>query len=470
MPRHSPRNAIGMQVLWLPLIILCWAIGASAASKSVAQSFWKASVTDASLTTDCAPESGVANIATSNDLLDIRKCTDFQGNITVTNSNLADFNLDGVKTVSGGIHIADSKALKVVSSTTLQAVSSLFLENLSSLTIIRLPSLNNITTLHMATLPALAECVITTGNMVSDVQGVVVLDTAVGSLDWLTWPVTRSLSVVANRHLTDFKIPYTRISPGSSYAISINGALRNIDVSALASIDGSLEINGNSTKNLTFQGLTSINGYVRLDGAFENLDMPALTEINGALRALAVGDGDILSFCDWLDSQPRLRGHYDCIGNSTHPTTASQTSAAPSVASPSSSSMTTQTSKDQASVPSTGLSTGAKVSIAVSIILAAVVSSAATLWFLRRHTRSKLQEITETNHKRSSSSTIDHELDGNSSRVEIGPAIERHELPEHETRGELEGDVLKGLYTGRLVAGKEGGAQRKDEEVFELPA
>jgi hypothetical protein len=277
------------------------------------------------------------------------------------------------------------------------------------------------------------------------------------------------MTIAANLNLANFTIPYSRIGTGSSYAISINNAMKELDFSALTAIDGSLEINGNGDKNVTFDRLSSINGFARISGAFKSLTMPVLKEINGALKPQATNDGNIINFCDWLSTQSHMQGHYECIGNATNPIAASQTSAAPSIATPTSSSVTADVENKERTL-STGLSTGAKIGIAVSIFLAAVISSAATFWFFRRHTRSKLQEIEEVNDKkRRSSSTIDHELDGVDARVEIGPAAQRYELPEQETRQELEGNSLQELDGGPMH-GKERGMQRKEGEIFELPA
>jgi hypothetical protein len=405
-------------------------------------------------------------VSSPNDLDSIRQCSNFKGNISIANAALTDVNLDGVQKISGDLSIIDAGALTSVSSTTLETVSILSLKNLTSLAAIRLPMLNNITTLHLETLPNLEECAIATGRMVRDVYAVVVLNVALDNLDWLTWPVTRSMTIAANYNLTHFTIPFSRISSGSTYAISVNKAMEDLNVSALTAIDGSLEISNNLDPNLIFQNLESINGYMRLDGTFKNITMPALTEINGALRAEAFGDGNINSFCNWLSTKAQMQGHFDCAGNSTYPTPVSQTSA-PSIASPSTSPATDLDNQD--SSPSTGLSTGAKVGIAVALVLAAVVSSAVTFWFFRRYTKSKLQETKEADvAKRVSSSSNDYELDGSDARFEIGPAAVRHELPEPETREELEGEAVK--ERGGLVSEKERESRHKDTEVFELPA
>jgi hypothetical protein len=458
-----------MRFLWIPLLVLSCAIAASAAGQSRAHGLCNISTTNR--TTDCAPASGGLVVTTPGDLDAIRQCSDFKGNISITNGAFPDFNLDGIHAIHGDLHIADSAALKSISSTTLEAVSTLSFKNLTAVTSINLPALNNITMLHLETMPKLQDCAIATGRMVHDVYAVVVLNVALPTLDWLTWPVARTMTIAANPHLTRFTLPFSRISPGSTYAFSVNQALEDLDLSALTTIDGSLETNGNLNSNLTFQHLESINGYVRLSGNYKNITMPALKEINGALRAQASGDGDIISFCNWLSIKPQLLGHYDCVGNSSNPAPITQTTASitqttvPATTTPSPSGL-----DDQDPSPSTGLSTGVKTGIAVAVLLAALISSAATFWFFRRYTKSKLRAIKEENDpKRMSASSNDYELDGGDSRVEIGPAVVRHELPEPETREELPGESLKEM-DGGPVSEKEKKSRHEEREVYELPA
>jgi hypothetical protein len=454
-----------MHLLWIPLLALSAAFGASAAGQSIAHRL--CSTSTANKTTDCAPASGGLVVTTPGDLDAIRQCSSFSGNISITNGAFPDFNLDGIQAISGDLHIADSAALKSISSTTLEAVSTISFKNLTAVTSIDLPALNNITVLHLENMPKLQDCAIATGRMVRDVYAVVVIGVALSNLDWLTWPVSRTMNIAANYNLTRFTLPFTRISLGSSYAFSVNHALEDLNLSALTAIDGSLEINGNLDPSLTFQHLESINGYARLYGNYKNISMPALKEINGALRAEAAGDGNINSFCNWLSIKPRLQGHYDCTGNATNPAPITQTTV-PTTAIPSPS--VAPKMDDQDPSPSTGLSTGAKTGVAVAVLLAALISSAATFWFFRRYTKSKLRAMKEENDtKRMSTSSNDYELDGGDARVEIGPAVVRHELPESETREELPGESSKELHGGP-VSEKKKESRHKEAEVYELPA
>jgi hypothetical protein len=454
-----------MRFLWIPLLVLSCAIAASAAGQSRAHGLCNTSTTNR--TTDCAPASGDLVVTTPGDLDAIRQCSNFIGNISITNGAFPDFNLDGIQAISGELHIADSAALNSISSTTLEAVSILSFKNLTAVTSINLPALNNFTMLHLENMPKLQDCAIATGRMVHDVYAVVVIGVALTTLDWLTWPVARTMTIAANPHLTRFTLPFSRISSGSTYAFSVNHVLENLDLSALTAIDGSLEMNGNPARNLTFEHLESISGYVRLDGNFKNITMPALKEINGALRAEAAGDGDIIAFCNWLSIQPQLHGHYDCTGNSSNPAPISQTTVS-TIATPSPSVATKLDDQDPS--PSTGLSTGVKIGIAVAVLLAALISSAATFWFFRRYTKSKLRAMKEENApKRISTSSNDYELDGGDSRVEIGPAVVRHELPEPETREELPGESSKEM-DGGPVSEKKKESRHEERDVFELPA
>jgi hypothetical protein len=462
-----------MRFLWTPLLVLSRAIGSSAAGQSMAHGLCNISRTDR--TTDCAPASGGLVVTTPGDLDGIRQCSKFIGNISITNGAFPDFNLDGIQAIHGDLLIADSAALTSISSTTLEAVATLSFKNLTAVTSINLPALNNITMLHLEAMPKLQDCAIATGRMVHDVYAVVVLNVALPTLDWLTWPVARTMTIAANPHLTRFTLPFSRISPGSSYAFSVNQALGDLDLSALTAIDGSLEINGNLDSNLTLQHLESINGYARLSGNFKNITMPALKEINGALRAEASGDGDIISFCNWLSIKPQLLGHYDCTGNSTNPAPKTQTTApitqttVPTTAIPSPSVATSSDDQDPSS--STGLSPRVKIGVAVAVLLAALISSAATFWFFRRYTKSKLRAMKEENDsKRMSTSTNDYELDGGDARVEIGPAVVRHELPEPETREELPGESLKELHAGPVSEKKKESRHEERQQVYELPA
>ncbi|KAJ4364284.1 cell wall protein Ecm33 [Ascochyta clinopodiicola] len=380
-------------------------------------------------------------INSTDDVATLNQCTTFIGDVSITAKGIDEITLNGLKAVTGTLQITDVKGLLSISSTTLESVSTLILKELPTLTTLTLPALTNFSKLDFADLTALNSCEIATGGLQSDVHEVSIANTALETMDWLKWPVSSTLTISSNTKLTEFKLPYDRISAGSSYQISINSALSNLDFSQLTGIYGSLTINGNRDSQMNFDKLQTIDGYVRLSGPFTNVTMPALTGINGALRAESTKN--ILNFCNWLSVQNQLLGHYDCTANSTNSSTSSTESSGPTATVTTNSTSGGANSSDNKS----NLSTGAIIGIAVAmVIVMSMFLTASTLLFCRRRSRHKVQAtvISEEGRTRSSS-TLGKALNASGEYYELGGEKLTHELPGSGPVKELDSKNLQEL-------------------------
>lgn len=409
---------------WLPLFLFYWAGSIEA--------------------TECV---GSFTINGSDDVAKLNQCGTFDGNITVAATGTTDIALDGLKNITGSMRIADSDTVLSLSSSTLERISTLSLYNLPNLSTLRLPALGNITKLEMQGLTSLKGCEIATQGLKHDIKEISIINTAIENMDWLKWPVATTLNIAANNNLTNFSFPYSTINAGSSYQISINPELRNIDFSQLTGIAGSLAISGNKDRDLQFNKLESIDGYVKLDGPFANISMPHLMSINGALRAQSTVD--ILAFCNWLSVQDRLLGHYDCTANSTNPAPVVTSTA--STVSVSTSGATASAANGDASNGSnkSNFSTGAIVGTAIGmvVLLSLIMTSLALLFFRRRAQRKQAalaqQNATSADKKTHSTSTLGDELDASGVRYEMGGGLVTQELPEAKPRTELDGHTFQ---------------------------
>ncbi|KAG9206426.1 hypothetical protein G6514_003257 [Epicoccum nigrum] len=405
---------------WLPLFLFYWAGSVEA--------------------------TGSFTINGPDDVTKLNQCGTFDGNITVAATGTTDIALDGLKNITGSMRIADSDAVLSLSSSTLERLSTLSLYNLPNLSTLRLPALGNITKLEMQGLTSLKGCEIATQGLKHDIKEISIIGTAIENMDWLKWPIATTLNIASNDNLTNFSFPYSTINAGSSYYISVNRGMRNIDLSQLTGIAGSLAISGNKDRDLQFNKLESIDGYVKLDGPFANISMPHLMSINGALRAQSTVD--IIAFCNWLSVQDRLLGHYDCTANSTNP--------APIVTSTSSTALNTAeatssvtTSDNSNGSDKSNLSTGAIIGISMGmvVLLSLILTSLALLFFRRRAKKKQAalaqQNATSADRKTHSTSTLGDELDASGVRYEMGGGLVTQELPEAKPRTELDGHTFQ---------------------------
>jgi hypothetical protein len=372
--------------------------------------------------------------------------------------------------VTGTLQITNLGNVLSISSTTLQSVSALILNDLPKLSTLTLPALTNFSKLDFTGLTALKGCTIATGALTRDINEIIVVDTALETMDWLRWPVASQLNIAANTKLKEFKLPYDRISADSSYSISINPVLSNLDFSQLSGIYGSLTVNGNNDNQLNFDKLETIDGYVRLDGGFTNITMPALTGISGALRAESTAD--ILKFCNWLSTQTRLLGHYDCTANNTNSITLS-TSSKPSLttAGPTSSSTNTNSlvENENSNIRKSTLSTPAIIGVAVTmVILISIILTTAALLFFRRRIRNKAQAPMPDN-KTHSTSTLGKESDASGIHYELGAEKTAHELPGGGMVRELDGESLHELDVKKHFFRDQKPAPASPIGRFELP-
>ncbi|KAJ4383364.1 cell wall protein Ecm33 [Didymella sp. IMI 355093] len=425
------------------------------------------------LAADC---SGDLAVNSADDITKLNQCTTFTGNISLAAKGIEDITLNGLKTVTGTINIADSDAVLSISSTTLEAISTLTLSNLPKLTTLTLPALSNFSKLAFNGLNSLKGCEIATGGLKQDVREISIINTALEKMDWIKWPVATALTVAANMKLTDFTLPYDKISSGSSYQFSVNQALTNLDFSNLSGIYGSLAVNGNNDSSLNFDKLETIDGYVKLSGGFTNITMPNLQAINGALNAESYVD--ILSFCNWLSVQPRLYGHYDCTANNTAAYVSPVSKSPSNTASPSPSSTTTVVeADDNMEGKKSDLSTGAIIGIAVAmVVLISLVLTASALLFFRRRSRNKAQQAAAAaaadvpdEKKTHSSSTLGEELDASGIRYELGGDNRVQELPGAGPRGELDGQSLQELDCEKPYFRDQKPAPESPMGRFELP-
>ncbi|KAF3052105.1 hypothetical protein E8E11_010671 [Didymella keratinophila] len=428
---------------------------------------------------DC---SGDLAINSADDITKLNGCTTFSGNVSLAAKGIQDITLNGLKAVTGTINIADSAAVRSISSTTLESISALTLNNLPNLTTLALPALTNFSKLGFEGLSALKGCEIATGGVKQDVKEISIINTALEKMDWITWPVATTLTIAVNNNLTDFTLPYDRISSGSSYQFSVNQALTNLDFSNLSGIYGSLAVNGNSDPSLAFDKLETIDGYVKLNGNFENITMPNLQAINGALNAesyVTHGSG-IISFCNWLSVQPRLYGHYDCTANNTVSNSATGSESPSSTAGASPSSTTTIVEAgDTINGKKSDLSTGAIIGIAVGMVfLISFVLTASALLFFRRRARNMAQRAATSTaaaahapdeKKTHSTSTIGEELDASGIRYELGESHRAQELPGEKAVGELNGQSLQELDVEKPYFRDQKPAPESPVGRFELP-
>jgi hypothetical protein len=394
--------------------------------------------------TDCV---GSFTINGPDDVTKLNQCGTFDGNITVAATGTTDIALDGLKNITGSMRIADSDTVLSLSSSTLERISTLSLYNLPNLSTLRLPALGNITKLEMQGLRSLKGCEIATQGLKHDVREISIIGTAMENLDWLKWPISTTLNIAANNNLTNFSFPYNTINAGSSYQISGNQRMTDLDLSQLSGIAGSLAISGNMDRDLQFTKLETIDGYVKLDGPFANITMPHLMTINGALRAQSTVD--IIAFCDWLSVQDRLLGHYDCTANNTNPApivTSTASSAPLNTAEATSSVATSDTSNGSSK---SDLSTGAIIGISMGmvVLLSLILTSLALLFFRRRAQKKQAalaqQNATSADTKTHSTSTLGDELDASGVRYEMGGGLVTQELPEAKPRTELDGQSFQ---------------------------
>jgi hypothetical protein len=394
--------------------------------------------------TDCV---GSFTINGPDDVTKLNQCGTFDGNITVAATGTTDIALDGLKNITGSMRIADSDTVLSLSSSTLERISTLSLYNLPNLSTLRLPALGNITKLEMQGLRSLKGCEIATQGLKHDVREISIIGTAMENLDWLKWPISTTLNIAANNNLTNFSFPYNTINAGSSYQISGNQRMTDLDLSQLSGIAGSLAISGNMDRDLQFTKLETIDGYVKLNGPFANITMPHLMTINGALRAQSTVD--IIAFCDWLSVQDRLLGHYDCTANNTNPApivTSTASSVPLNTAGATSSVATSDTSNGSSK---SDLSTGAIIGISMGmvVLLSLILTSLALLFFRRRAQKKQAalaqQNATSADTKTHSTSTLGDELDASGVRYEMGGGLVTQELPEAKPRTELDGQSFQ---------------------------
>jgi hypothetical protein len=349
---------------------------------------------------DCAPATGSLTLKTTSDISSLIACSTFTGNIVVAADGPSTIDLSGLIAVSGNIDVENVSNLTSLSSTTLTTVSSFTLNNLPVLSKLSFPALSNFSSLKWYDLPKLEGCVITTGALEGEIQEISILNTGIKELDWLTWPVGSQLNISGNANLENFSIPYNSINAGSALTLRNNSALSSIDVSQVSGIYGGLQVADNSAlKDLEFEKLESIGGFVQLSGGFANISMPALNGINGALRVEATGD--ISSLCSSLESK-NLNGHYDCTANSQN--TVSQTTTGAAQATPTSTSTgngngNSDGIEDNGSGSEDGVTITKKqaAGIAVAAIFFTLLSIGITIWILRRRSGRKVQEITKSN-------------------------------------------------------------------------
>lgn len=426
------------------------------------------SYTNVGFYTDCA---GTFAINSPDDITKLNQCTTFDGNITVAATGVTNITLNGLKEVTGVMRVADSDAVLSMSSTTLESISTLTLYNLPNLSTLTLPTLANISKLEFQGLNSLKNCEIATGALTEDIKEISIINTALEEMDWLKWPIANALTIAANNNLTHFTFPYDKINAGSSYQLSVNQQLSDINFSQVTGIAGSLTVNGNRDRDLQFTNLESIDGYVRLDGPFSNISMPHLASINGALRAQSTVD--ILAFCNWLSVQDRLFGHYDCTANSTNPAPV-VTSSVSKIPSNTAGATPSVATGDASSSNKQDISTGAIIGIAMGmvVLISVILTSLALLFFRRRAQKKKAlqaQPAQSEDKKTHSSSTLGEELDASGIRYELGGGQTTHELYESRAATELEGNTSQELNCDKPFFRNQKPASESPIGRFELP-
>ncbi|KAF2190997.1 hypothetical protein K469DRAFT_622252 [Zopfia rhizophila CBS 207.26] len=348
---------------------------------------------------DCSPSTGSVTIKTSQDVSDIAKCSSFTGDINVAADGPEDISLDGIKTVSGSISVANAAKLHSLSSKSLESVKSLTFDNLPELSNMNFPVLRRFDAFKWNNLPALSECKFGQAHD-GEIQEITVNNTSLKSLDWLVWPVGGRLAISNNANLKFFEIPYNAINEGSSLILDNNAALEDIDVSQLSGINGPFQVTDNEkVTQLLFDKLETVGGDTQLRGAFTNISMPALTQIRAGLRIQS--SNDISEFCSRLQSKSQnLKGYLECNPNvqkspvtNSDPTKLSNTPTTPTPTSLASSNSPTD-NRSNDSGPSNGVKAALVVSaLVVSALVATFLILIFAFFYFRRRSRAKVREI-----------------------------------------------------------------------------
>ncbi|KAH7138999.1 hypothetical protein B0J11DRAFT_32649 [Dendryphion nanum] len=384
---------------------------------------------------DCAPASTSFTIKTAQDVADINTCPIFTGNIVVAADGPGEIALNGIQNITGNLDIENVAQLRSLSSNTIQSISSFTLNNLPRLSNLNFPTLNGFNSIKWYNLPQLEQCTVATGTLQGDVQEITIFNTAIKSLGWIKWPIGSQMNISSNARLTTVAIPYSKINTGSALTISNNTALESVDLSEITGIYGGLAILGNENiTSVLFAKLQTINGFVQLNGDFKNVSMPALTTISGALSVKSTAN--ISPLCTDLQNK-NLQGHYDCTANvAKNSVSKTETTLTTSVAVPTSQPQVAS----QEPARSNSLPTGAKVGIAIGVIVVVVLGLTGAFFFFRRRMRSSVQEISkpETGEMDSSNPPVEaytsntafpKELESRAARLELSIGRQRQELP-----------------------------------------
>jgi hypothetical protein len=226
-------------------------------------------------------------VRTNQDVININNCPAFIGNLFIISDEMSGIVLNGTITISGELRASaadGSDKLELLASPTLRSVSALAVEGLPRLTTLSFPAITKLSDLRLVALRKLEECTVSNGSVIEGVQSIMLVDTALKSLHWLTWPVSRTLNVQSNPKLASLTIPGPAVGNNSSYYIYSNDALADLNAPRLDRIDGLLAISGGPLLNqLHFHQLKALTGAIRFDGQFDNITMPAMTVYDGQL-------------------------------------------------------------------------------------------------------------------------------------------------------------------------------------------
>jgi hypothetical protein len=205
-------------------------------------------------------------VRTNQDVVNINNCPAFIGNLFIMSKEMSGIVLNGTITISGELRASaadGSDKLELLASPTLRSVSALVVEGLPRLTTLSFPSIIKLSDLRLVALRKLEECTISNGSVIEGVQSIMLVDTALKSLQWLTWPASRTLNVQSNPKLASLTIPGPAVGDNSSYYIYSNDALADLNAPRLDRIDGLLAISGGPRLNqLHFHQLKALTGAI----------------------------------------------------------------------------------------------------------------------------------------------------------------------------------------------------------------
>lgn len=243
------------------------------------------------------PDGDSFEISSSSDASQLANCSEFEGDIIITEEASGNIQLNGIRAIGGDLRCINATQLTSLSADQLGSIGGIFdLERLTILADLTMGSLSRVNTIKFISLPALGSLNFATG--ISRANNVEISDTRLTDLSGIELEAVTEMNINNNIYLKEVDVnALTNVTRGLTFAANHE----ELTIS-LPNLESAANLTFINTSDVSMPSLAQVGGSMGFYfGTFQSFAAPNLTRTGNDIAFVSCGSLNNLS-CPSLES------------------------------------------------------------------------------------------------------------------------------------------------------------------------